>query len=162
MARAKQPKEDKPIKTSLTKEDIPKVIAPWEYEDNYFDEIEVSHLVEFLTADQRIHFVNEAHRVLKPFGKIMIITPFWCANGAYGDLSVQWPPVTESWYPHLQAKWRKENNPTETRYTCDFDPSWGFGMHPLISTRNQEYQQHAIVFWKEAAQTLMATLTKNG
>ena len=57
-------------------------------------------------------------------------------------------------------KWREENQ-GDTRLTCDFSCTWGYGMHHTLISRNQEYQMQAIQFWKEAAQDLIATFTKN-
>lgn len=50
------------------------------------------------------------------------------------------------------------NNPNG--YSCNFQCTWGFSLHPHLLTRNQEYQQHALQFWKESAQDIIATLTK--
>jgi hypothetical protein len=45
-------------------------------------------------------------------------------------------------------------------YTCDFDATWGFGMHPEVASRNQEYQQFAMTFYTEAVQDVVVTLVK--
>jgi SAM-dependent methyltransferase len=127
---------------------------PWPWADGVVDEVHCSHMVEHLTAPQRIHFVNELYRVLKVGGKAAIITPHWSSARAYGDLTHQWPPVSEFWFYYLAKAWRD--------YTCDFDATWGYSLHPTLMTRNQEFQQFAMNFYKEAAQDLHATLTKRG
>lgn len=132
----------------------------WKWEDDSVDEVHCSHFVEHLTAQERIHFVNELYRVLKPGGKATIITPHWASNRAYGDLTHQWPPVSEMWFYYLSKEWREANAPHNDQYTCDFDATWGYSTHPEINLRNQEYQQHALTFWKEAAQDTVATLIK--
>jgi hypothetical protein len=86
--------------------------------------------------------------------------PHWASCRAYGDLTHQWPPVSEFWFYYLNADWRKQNAPHNDTYTCDFDAVWGYGMHPTITTRNQEYQQFAMANYKEAVQDIHATLTK--
>lgn len=130
-------------------------------EENTIDYIEVHYVVEYLTAVERINFVNEAYKILKNGCKITIHSSHWAANKTYGNIAdIQWPPVVEAWYPNLNRKHREEQNIIETRYTCDFDVTWGYGMHPLIVPRNSEYQQHALIFWKEAPQDLIATLIK--
>lgn len=131
---------------------------PWPWEDSSVEEAHASHVVEHFSAKERIHFVNELHRVLIPDGKCQIITPDWSSCRAYGDLTHQWPPVSSFWYFYLSKKWREENAPHNDFYTCDFDCTWGWAMHPLIASRNSEYQQHALQFWKEAAQDMVATL----
>lgn len=130
--------------------------------ENSIDEIQINYLIHYLIPDDRIWLTNRLYEILKSEGKATFTLPAWSSNRAYGDLLLQWPPVTESWFPHLNAQWRKENNSYDNRYTCDFDFTIGYGMHPLIVSRNQEYQQHAIMFWKEASQELIATIIKKG
>lgn len=131
-------------------------------EANSVDEVHCSHFVEHLTPAGRIAFINELHRVLKVGGSAAIITPHWASARAYGDLTHQWPPVSEFWYYYLNAEWRKVNAPHNDGYTCDFDATWGYALHPSVALRNQDYQSHAVQFFKEAAQDLHATVTKRG
>lgn len=136
------------------------------FEDGSVDEAHASHFVEHLTADERIRFVNELHRVLRVGGQATIITPHWNSNRAYGDLTHQWPPVAEMWLYYLRKEWRDANAPhtdAEHRtpgYACDFEATWGYGLNHALLTRNPEYQQFALNNYKEAAQDLHATLTK--
>lgn len=148
----------------------------FQWADNSVDEIHCSHFLEHLEARQRVFFINEVYRVLKPGkrdsggkpieGFATIITPSWSSNRAYGDMTHKWPPVSEMWYYYLSKEWRKLNCPHDDSefnkdgYSCDFEASWGYSLHPNIQPRNQEYQTHAITFWKEAAQDIMATILK--
>ncbi len=138
----------------------------WPWEAGEVEEAHASHFVEHLTAQQRVHFYNELWRVLKVGGQATIIVPHWCSNRAYGDPTHQWPPVSEMSFFYLDRKWRAENAPhTDAEhwpqgYRCNFTTTWGYGIHPAIQVRNQEFQQFAISFYKEAAQDLHATLTK--
>ena len=132
----------------------------WPWKDGTVEEAHASHFLEHLTGPERIHFVNELYRVLQPGGKCQVITPHWASCRAYGDLTHQWPPVSEFWFYYLSAEWRKANAPHNDGYKCDFDATWGYALHPQIQPRNQEYQMHAVTFFKEAAQDLIATLTR--
>lgn len=138
----------------------------WPFKSGSVDEAHASHFVEHLTAVERIHFCNELHRVLKPETKCTIIVPAWKSNRAYGDPTHQWPPVSEMWFHYLKQEWRDINAPHTDRknwkqgYACDFDATWGYGLHPMLATRNQEYQSFAINFYLEAAQDIHATLIK--
>lgn len=133
---------------------------PWPWKDGTVEEVHCSHFLEHLTAPQRVHFANELCRVLKQGGKAQIITPHWCSARAYGDVTHQWPPVSEFWFYYLLKGWREVNAPHNDGYTCDFDATWGYGMAQPLVTRNQEYQQFALANYKEAAQDLIATLVK--
>jgi SAM-dependent methyltransferase len=138
----------------------------WPFEDGSVTEAHASHFIEHLTATERVHFVNELHRVLIPGGTCAIIVPHWASNRAYGDPTHQWPPVAEMWFYYLSQEWRDGNAPhTDAKhwgegFACDFAATWGYAMHPALTTRNAEYQQHAMAWYKEAAQDIHATLTK--
>lgn len=83
----------------------------WPFKDESVDEIHASHFVEHLKPEERIHFVNEMYRVLKKpafgaggnptAGFATIIVPHWASQRAYGDLTHQWPPVSEFWFYYL-------------------------------------------------------------
>jgi predicted SAM-dependent methyltransferase len=150
----------KDLALSLTHKDLARVRKRWPWASNSVSEVNVVNLLQMLTPAERIHFANELYRVLKRGAKAQISAPHWCSARAYGDLTFQWPPVSETWPHHLNAEWRKANAPWGTKYKCDFDIGGGYGMHPQIVTRNQEYQQHAVAFFKEAAQDLIISLTK--
>ena len=139
--------------------------ATWPWESSSIEEVHASHFIEHLTGEQRVWFFNEMHRVLKPGAKALVITPHWASNRAYGDFTHQWPPVSEMLYYYLSREWRKTQAPHTDKahnpagYDCDFEAVWGYGMHQQLTARNVEYQQHALQFWKEAAQDMHATLT---
>jgi ubiquinone/menaquinone biosynthesis C-methylase UbiE len=131
------------------------------WEDASVEEAYSSHFIEHLTAPHRILFVNELYRVLKPGGTTEIIVPHWCSGRAYGDLTHQWPPVSEFWFLYLSRRWREQNAPhTCDDYTCDFTVTWGPQLHPHIALRNQEHQQFAAAFYREAVQDIVATFFK--
>lgn len=132
----------------------------WPWDDSSVDEVHSSHMVEHLNAPERIHFVNELYRVLKPGSKASIIVPHWGSCRAYGDLTHQWPPVSEFWFYYLDKQWREINAPHNDGYTCDFSATWGYSMHQTLTMKPAEHQQFAMQFYKEACQDIFATLTK--
>lgn len=134
--------------------------AKWPWKDNSVDEAHASHFIEHLTATERVHFVNELYRVLKPGATCQVIVPHWNSCRAYGDLTHQWPPVSEFWFYYLNPEWRKINAPHNDMYTCHFEVSWGYNLNQSLTTRNQEYQQFALQNYKESAQDLIATFKK--
>lgn len=132
----------------------------WPWEDGSVEEVHCSHFVEHLTAEERIHFVNELYRVLSPGGKCTLITPHWNSCRAYGDLTHKWPPVSEFWFYYLSKEWRATNAPHNDGYVCDFECSWGYSLHPAIVTRSIDNQQFALQNYKEAAQDIICTMVK--
>lgn len=133
----------------------------WPWLDGAAEEAHCSHMLEHIPAKLRPHFFNELFRVLKPGGRATIITPHWCSNRAYGDLTHEWPPVSEMFYWYLNAKWRAENAPHQTFWSCDFDAVQpGYSMHPALQVRSQDYRELALTFGKEAAQDMICTVIK--
>lgn len=130
------------------------------FEDNTVDEIHSSHFMEHLTATERIHCVNEMYRVMKKGAKATIVVPHWASARAYGDLTHQWPPVSEFWFYYLNKEWCATNAP-HSGYTCDFDATWGYSVNQFLMTRAQEFRDFALQFYKEAIQDIVATLIKN-
>jgi ubiquinone/menaquinone biosynthesis C-methylase UbiE len=132
----------------------------WPFKDASVDEAHCSHMIEHLTADQRVHFVNELDRVLKPGAKCLLIAPHWSSCRAYGDMTHVWPPVSEFWFYYLSKAWREANAPHNDKYTCDLAVTWGFNLHPEIQAKNEESKRYALQFYKEAAQDIIATISK--
>jgi len=132
----------------------------WPWPDESIEEVHCSHFVEHLDVQERIHFVNELYRVMKPGATAQVITPHGFSGRAFGDLTHKWPPVHEFWFYYLDKAWREVNAPHNDFYTCDFSITWGNNLHPMIQTRNQEYQMHALTFFKEAAQDTVSTWKK--
>jgi hypothetical protein len=138
----------------------------WPYKNDSVSEVHCSHFIEHLTGTERVHFLNELYRVLKKGAKVTLVTPHWASNRAYGDPTHQWPPVSEMFFYYLSKEWRKTQAPhtdqefNKDGYNCDFEATWGYSMHQSLVSRNQEYQQNALQFYKEAAQDTIATLTK--
>ena len=138
----------------------------WPWDDGTVDEAHSSHCIEHFNAMQRVHFVNELYRVLKVGAKATIIAPHWSSCRAYGDPTHQWPPISEFWFFYLSRAWRDANAPhTDSKhlkdgFTCDFTVTWGYSLEPGVAMRNQEYQQMAMTYYKEACQDVIATLVK--
>lgn len=139
---------------------IADLTEPWKWENDSVDEVHCSHFIEHLTAPQRILFVNELYRVLKPEAKATIIFPHAFSERAYGDLTHQWPPMTVFWFYYLSKDWRATNAPHNDFYTCDFTVTWGYSSTPDITVRSAEYQQFAYQYYKEAIQDVIATFAK--
>lgn len=133
---------------------------PWPWADGSVGEAFSSHFVEHLTGPERVHFVNELHRVMAKGAKCTVIVPHWANFRAYGDMTHQWPPVSEFWFYYLLESWRKEYAPHNDFYTCDFDVTWGYNMAPEVAERPQDFQQFAIKNFKDAIYDIVATLTK--
>jgi hypothetical protein len=141
--------------------------APLPFADGEVEEVHASHFVEHLNAAERCALFNELFRVMKPGAKMTMIVPHWGSSRAYGDPTHQWPPIGEMWFYYLKREWRMTQAPHTDKsnwpegYDCDFEATWGYSMHPAFATRNAEYQQFAMSYYREGAQDIHATLTRN-
>ena len=135
------------------------------FESDSVEEVSASHFLEHLTERQRVLFVNQVHRILKAGAKATLITPHWNSCRAYGDPTHQWPPVSEFFWYYLDKNWRAVNAPhTDAQwlswgFTCDFETTWGYNLHPDLLVRAPEYQQDAVQWKKEAILDMHATMT---
>jgi predicted SAM-dependent methyltransferase len=141
---------------------------PWA--DGSVDEAHASHFIEHLTWPERIHFFNELGRVMKKGGKVTLIWPHQFSDRYWGDPTHK-QPMSPFALLYLNQEWRKTNAPHVDfaqndgdhmwhEYTCDFDHVISYSLAPWMAGRNQEFIQFAIAAYKEAAQDIMATLTK--
>lgn len=134
------------------------------------DEVHCSHFLEHLTnlddKWERVNFFNELYRVMKPGAKCQLIFPHWASSRYYGDPTHK-EAFSEFGFYYLKREWRLDQNNAPHAdisvnphgYACNFEATWGYGLHPHLLTRNTEYQMHALSFWKEAATDMIATLT---
>jgi len=130
---------------------------PWPWADSSVDETNCSHTLEHIPARQRIHFFNELYRVLKPGAKAVFVTPHWASCRAYGDVTHEWPPVSEMFWAYLDKTWR-DANVCHIPFVCDFTAGYGYSTAAWLHGRNPEFVQDALTRWKEAAQDMMCTL----
>lgn len=143
---------------NLTKESVDIIFFAW-----YFHR---------LAQHERFITMNEAYRVLKPGGQVMVASPYWSSRRAVADPLGVWPPICEeSFYAYSKA-WRENDGLTKLLpLSCDFAamspqgqlivPS-GHIPDPEVSQRNEEYRQHASRHFVNSVWELHVTLTKVG
>jgi hypothetical protein len=138
---------------------------PWPFENDSVDEVYSAFLLPCLTnyngRFERVHFFNELFRVMKREAVCSLIIPSWSCAGGYVH-----PTYHELFYEgslyFLNKGWRETNHPDTTQlYSCDFDSTWGYSMHPNLAIRNQEYQQFAIGNYVNAVLDIMVTLKRH-
>jgi hypothetical protein len=143
--------------------------ARWPWDDDSVSEVHCSHFIEHLTNFdekwERVHFFNELHRVLRKDGVATLIFPHWNSTRYYGDPTHK-EPFSEMGFYYLSREWRMQQAPhtdasvNPNGYSCDLEAVWGYAMHPQLQPRNQEYQQFAMAWYKEAVQDVHATVKK--
>lgn len=139
----------------------------WPFADDSVSEAHASHFLEHLTnldgRWERVRFFNELYRVLSPGSGCLVRTPHWCSNRYYGDPTHKEPWSEMAWY-YLSREWRLKEAPhtdvahNPDGYSCDFEATWGYALHPELLTRNEEYRAYAQTWFKEAIMDMVCTV----
>jgi predicted SAM-dependent methyltransferase len=102
---------------------------PWPWDDGSVDEIFTSHVVEHIphrllewprNVDGLHLFMNEAHRILKPSGKLEIVHPYGLSARALQDPSHERYIVSETWF-YYNREWREKTKLDHYPITADFE-----------------------------------------
>lgn len=143
--------------------------SPWPWKDSSVDEAFSSHFIEHLTnwygRWERVTFFNELYRVMIPNGKVTLVFPHWSSNRAHGDPTHAPDLISELTFYYLDPAWREKEAPhtdiahNPNGYSCNWHCQWGYGMHPTLLPRSQEYRQHAMEWYKEAIVDMHVTMT---
>ncbi len=94
-------------KGEFIQQDITKGIP---FKDNEIDEINIANCLEHLTNESFIFVMEEMHRVLKPNGKLTILTPHFSSFTAFSPhhkLTFNSSSLMEFTHPHINNKWYK-------------------------------------------------------
>jgi hypothetical protein len=135
-------------------------VTPWPFETASVDEINCSHFFEHLTGPERITFMDEMHRVMKPGTKATFITPDCDSHRAIQDPTHAWPPVCPESYLYFNKQWRDQNKLSHYKINCDFDFGYGYSLDPDVAVRTAEFQQFALKHYRNHSADLVVTLTK--
>lgn len=110
--------------------------APWPFEDNSIGEARACHFFEHLTPSERITFMNELHRILRPGAGCLFVTPRGFDRQVQ-DFTHQWPPVVEATYLYFDPEWMKANR--LDHYLTRFGITTNFEVRALNVSLTQEF-----------------------
>lgn len=133
---------------------------PWPFEDDSVEEVNCSHFLEHLDGDERMAFMDELYRVLKPGGTATITTPYWTWVGAVQDPTHRWPPIAEQSYYYFNREMRERMGVDHYPIRCNFDYSLTCVAMPHLHGRSQAEMAHAHYHQLNAVTELVATLVK--
>jgi len=115
---------------------------------------------EFLASqDGFIKFINEVYRILKPGGKVYILTPYWANNRQIGD-PTHVRPIAESTYWYLNKPWMEENNLSHYGINCDFEVKISYYIDNEMTLKSEEVRNKAFLYDINTIQDLIVELTK--
>lgn len=135
-------------------------VTPYPFKDASSDEIHSAHFFEHLNGAQRIAFMDECWRILKPGAKMTIITPYWSSARAIQDPTHQWPPICEASYFYFSKKWRDANKLAHYGISCDFDYSFQYLLDDEVKLFDQKTLMMGLKHFNNAILDLHAVLTK--
>jgi ubiquinone/menaquinone biosynthesis C-methylase UbiE len=134
--------------------------TPWPWKDSSIAEVASNYFLGFLDGPQRMTFMNECGRILKPGGKLSIKVPHWSCMRSISDPLYQWPPISETSFLVFNKEWRAKNDQDHYPVTCDFDYGYGYTLSGESGPRNDEWKQFAIQHYNNTVLDLLVTMTK--
>lgn len=98
---------------------------PWP--NSSVDEVYCNQVLEHLEGPERVHFLNEVCRVLKPWARATVIVPDWKSRRSVQDWTHKFPPLCERAFSYVRADERREMKVDHYGgWTCDFDYQWRY------------------------------------
>lgn len=130
---------------------------PYPFKDESVDMIFASHFVEHLDGIERMKFMDECYRILKPEGKMRLVHPYYKSVRAVQDPTHKWPPISENSYFYWDKKWRELNKLDHYPIKCDYEfniyYSW---QDPTVANKNEETRMFMIdKYWNVVADMIV-------
>ena len=132
---------------------------PWPVADGSVDAVHCTNAFHRLTARERIAFMEEAWRVLKPGGKLEIVVPH-ARSETPAALETAWPPLVEKSFLYFNAEERREMAVPHYGIHCDFELEVGLELAPEWFRRNDAERHHAAQHFHGAIVSMTAFMTK--
>lgn len=145
---------------------------PWPWADGSVDEVFSSHFFEHIPGPERIPFMDELWRVLKPCecsgpcpvikdaagntlasafcpkggGTATFVTPYWSSPRAIQDPTHAWPPIHQNTFMYFDRNWKKMNKLEHYLGKCSFNFSYWLLTTPETASKEVKEVQP---FWTE-------------
>ena len=151
---------------------------PWKFaKDNSVDELYVAHFVEHIpmiywnkgnkltvlpeegSVEMFEKFFEECWRILKPGGKIVVISPYYTSMRCWQDPTHR-RAINDASFLYLQREWRVLNKLEHCHGKSNFSVVYAYYMDPSIQSRTPEYQQMAFRNYNNVINDIQVTLTK--
>jgi SAM-dependent methyltransferase len=138
--------------------------APWPFEDNSVDEARCSHFFEHLEPKERVLFMNELWRILKPGSGCTFITPRGFERQVQ-DPTHKWPPIVAGSYLYFSKEWLVANKLDHYRewlgIECNFElRPMSVSVSGEFATRSDEHKMFAIQQYANAPVDLVVLVVQ--
>ncbi len=135
-------------------------VVPWPFAEASVDEVWCAQFFEHLTGAQRIDFMHELYRVMKPGAQATLITPYWTSGRAVQDPTHQWPPLLEASYLYFNRDWRERNGLGHYGIHFDFDFRFAFAYTDAWAQKSPEEKAFARLHYFNVVTDLHVFLTR--
>lgn len=134
---------------------------PWEFaRSDSVDELHCSHFIEHLDGTEQIHFMNEAHRILKVGSKLTLITPWWNSVRYHQDPTHK-KAFTDTSGLYYNKQWRDANGLSHYPITADFDFTVAYSLSdPRWMGAGEQARQFAIRYYSNVIDDLTLVFIK--
>ncbi len=133
------------------------------FKNNSIDEIQCSHVLQYLDGKDRLEYMDELWRIMKVGAKATCITPYWSSALAIADMLYKWPPIAETSYLIFNKQWRENAGRKFYPVKCNFECPGTYGYNGLdnsLNGRNHEYIEDAVKHQLNSVMDLSVVLTK--
>jgi len=156
---------------------------PWPIDDGSVDEIECSHYIEHIPFDWHdaintatndiyidpgktaprkdglIKFMDECYRILKPGGKMSVVSPYYSSVRAWQDPTHR-RAISENTFFYFNKQWREMNKLDHYGIDSNFDFQWGYSWMGTWGQRHEEARVFATAQYINTVADIYVTLQK--
>jgi len=133
--------------------------AQWPYKDGSVEEIYSAYVLCRIPGRNRGQFMDEAYRVLKPEGKMVVIVPYAFSSRGIQDYTFEWPPICEQSFLYFNKEWRKQAQ-VDYPINCDFDFSYGHSFDPDTANRSDDARPFWIKHYLNSVNDIQINMVK--
>jgi predicted SAM-dependent methyltransferase len=132
-------------------------VYPWPIESDSAEDIVCNHYFEHVT--DLMQFMNEVYRILKPGGKIKIVSPYYTSMRCWQDPTHK-HAISEATFLYYNKEWRKNNKLDHYPIDCDFDYTYGYDVDAMWANRSDEARAFAIKHYQNIVSDIHVVMTK--
>jgi SAM-dependent methyltransferase len=130
---------------------------PWPIESNSVEDIVCNHYAEHTT--DLIKFMDEVYRILKPGGKMKIISPYYTSIRCWQDPTHK-RAISEATFLYFNKQWRDTNKLDHYGIVSDFDYTYGYDLSMEWATKHEDARNFAIAHYSNVVNDIHVVLTK--
>lgn len=134
---------------------------PWDQlQDDMFTSASVDKVLEYLTGEERVAFMNQLWRVLQLGAQATVTVPYYSHPQALANPLLKWPPFSEHSFMFFDRLFRKTRELEALPITCDFAVTYYYEMTNDWLARNDAMRVFGLRHYWGVCTEIVVTLTK--